>query len=126
VHLSSDQMDVYVACGNIEDDDAAMDDDAVAEDDDEAMTDDEDAAEEEDDAAMDDEDDAVAEDDEEAMTDDEDAVEEDDAADDAEDLVPATGGVAGFGAEAGMLLVTLAAGLTLGAGVLIRRRSLQF
>lgn len=122
VHLSADEMNVYVACGNIEgEDDGAMDDDAAADD--------------EDDAATDDEDDAVAEDDDDAMTDDEDdaaegddeaAAEEDDEADDAEDLVPATGGVAGFGAEAGMLLVTLAAGLTLGAGVLIRRRSLQF
>ncbi len=137
VHLSEDEMDVYVACGNIgtgdEEDDAAMDDDAVAEDDDDA------AVADDDDAAMDDDDDAVAEDDDAAMADDDAAmddeddaaadddamVEEDDTADDAEDLVPATGGVAGFGAEAGILMMTLAAGLTLGAGVLIRRRSLQ-
>jgi hypothetical protein len=132
VHLSEDEMDVYVACGNIgtgdEDDDAATDDDAVAEDDDDAAMDDED------DAAMDDDDDAVAEDDDAAMDDQDDAAaeddaavaEEDDQADDAEDLVPATGGVAGFGTEAGLVLMSLAAGLTLGAGVLIRRRSLQF
>lgn len=147
VHLSEDEMDVYVACGNIgtgdEEDDAVMDDDAVAEDDDDAAMDDDDdaVAEDDDDAVMDDDDDAVAEDDDAAVEDDDAAVtddddaeaaddadaiaEEDDAADDAEDLVPATGGVAGFGAEAGILMMTLAAGLTLGAGVLIRRRSLQ-
>ncbi|TVR75444.1 MAG: hypothetical protein EA415_03850 [Sphaerobacteraceae bacterium] len=131
VHLSEDEMDVYVACGNIgtgdEEDDAVMDDDAVAEDDDDAVTDyDDDAVAEDDDAAVEDDDAAVTDDDDAEAADDADAIaEEDDAADDAEDLVPATGGVAGFGAEAGILMMTLAAGLTLGAGVLIRRRSLQ-
>jgi hypothetical protein len=109
VHLSADEMNVYVACGEIvmaeeEDDDAAMEDD--------------DAVEEDDDAAMEDDDEAAADDDE-------DAVEEDDEADDAEDVVPATGSVGGVSPEAGALMMTLLAGGALGAGLLIRRRTAQ-
>jgi hypothetical protein len=112
VHLSADEMNVYVACGEITDDAAMDDDDAVAEDDDDAAMDD-------DDAAMDDEDEDMAEDDDAAMDD-------DDAADDAEDMVPATGSIGGMNPETVMLLLTLAAGTALGAGLLLRRRSLQF
>jgi hypothetical protein len=118
VHLSVDEMDVYVACGDIamaeeEEDDAVTDeeDDAVAEDDEEVVTDDED------DAVTDDEDDAMVDDEEDAVVDEE---------DDAEDVVPATGSIGGFGPEAGVLMLTLAAGATLGAGLLIRRRALKF
>lgn len=107
VHLSADELAVWVACGNLPVTDE--DDDAVEEDDD-AVTDDEDDAVEDDDAVADD-DDAEATDDDEA--------------DDAEDIVPATGSTGGFGPEATMLLLTLGAGVTLGAGMLIRRRLLH-
>ena len=129
VHLSEDEMDVHVACGTLpliggpSDDDA---DDAVEDDDAEATDD-------EDDAVTDDDDDAVAEDDDEAVADDDDdMVEEDDEAamddeeeaDDAEDLVPATGG-AGMGAEGAVVLMTVLGGAALGTGLLVRRRFAQ-
>jgi hypothetical protein len=120
VHLSADEMDVYVACGEITDEAVADDDEAVAEDDDEAV------AEDDDEAVTDDDDEAVTDDDEEMVTDEEDdaAVTEEET-DDTEDIVPATGSVGGFGPEAGMLALTLVAGATLGAGLLIRRRTMQ-
>lgn len=119
VHLSADEISVYVACGEIAMADEGDDEEAT--DDDDAATDEEDdeAAEDDDDAAMDEDDDEAAEDDDDAAMDDEDDEE-------AEDLVPATGGDGGFGVEAGMLLMTLGAGAALGAGLLIRRRALQF
>jgi hypothetical protein len=122
VHLSADEMDVYVACGNIEDDDAVVDDDddAVVDDDDDAVVDDDD------DAVVDDDDDAVVDDDDDAVVDDTDDAVVDDEEDDAEDLVPATGSVSdGLGAEATVLLMALAAAGTLGAGLLIRRRTVR-
>jgi hypothetical protein len=129
VHLSADEMDVYVACGEItdeaamdEEDDAAVeeDEDAAEEDDDAATEDEEEAATEDDDEAMtDEEDDAMAEDDEEAVT-----AEEDDT-DEVEDMVPATGSIGGMSPEASMLLLTVLAGSALGAGLLLRRRAIQ-
>jgi hypothetical protein len=111
-----------------DDDDAVTDDDddAVTDDDDDAVTDDDDAVtDDEDDAVTDDEDDAVTDDEDDAVTDDTDEVtEEDDAADDAEDIVPATGGV-GMNAEGAVLLMTLLSGGALGGGLLLRRRVSQ-
>jgi hypothetical protein len=96
VHLSEDEMNVNVACGDIEeagvggpaddDDDAVADDedDAVVDDEDDAVVDDEDDAvvDDEDDAVVDDEDDAVVDDEDDAVVDDEDdaVVDEDDDA----------------------------------------------
>jgi hypothetical protein len=126
VHLSEDEMDVYVACGTLpligggpSDDDAAEEDDSVEEDDD-AATDDED------DAVVDDDDDAVTDDEDDAVADDQDdMVEEDDEeADDTEDLVPATGGE-GMGAEGAVVLMTILGGAALGTGLLVRRRFAQ-
>ncbi|TVR75445.1 MAG: hypothetical protein EA415_03855 [Sphaerobacteraceae bacterium] len=145
VHLSEDEMEVIVACGTtpqiggapadddeaddaVEDDDAAEeDDDAAMDDDDDAVTDDEDDAvtDDQDDAMVDDEDDAVADDDDDMVEEDDDAaVEDDDAADDTEDLVPATGG-AGMGAESAVILMTVLSGAALGGGLLVRRRFAQ-
>jgi hypothetical protein len=125
VHLSEDQMDVYVACGTTPligggaaDDEAAEEDDEAAEEDDEAATD------EEDDAAVED-DDAATDDDEDAATDDEeadDATTEDD--EEVEDLVPATGGD-GMAAESAVLLMTVLGGAALGTGLIARRRFSQ-
>ncbi len=143
VHLSEDEMDVYVACGTLpliagpdDDDDAAEeeddaveedDDDAVADDDDDAVADDDDdaVADDEDDAVTDDEDDAVTDDEDDAVADDEDdAVVDDEEEDDAEDLVPATGGE-GVGAGSAMILMTVLGGAALGTGLLVRRRFAQ-
>jgi hypothetical protein len=116
-HLSEDEMDVYVMCGNVPAvEGLAPDDDDAAEDDDAATDDEDDAVEEDDDAAMDDEDDAAEEDDA--------ATEDDDEADDTEDLVPATGG-AGMGAESAVILMTVLGGAALGTGLLVRRRFAQ-
>jgi hypothetical protein len=126
VHLSEDQMDVYVACGTLPligagpaaDDDAAEEDDAVEEEDDAV-------AEEDDDAVAEDDEEAVTDDAEEDMTEEDDAVvEEDDEADDVDDLVPATGGE-GMGAESAVILMTLLSGAALGTGLLVRRRYSQ-
>jgi hypothetical protein len=122
VHLSADEMNVYVACGEITDEAVAEDDDeAVAEDDDEAV------AEDDDEAVTDDDDEAATDDEDEMATDDEEevAVTTEEETDDTEDIVPATGSVGGFGPEAGMLALTLVAGATLGAGLLVRRRMMQ-
>lgn len=135
-HLSEDEMDTYVMCGNIpaveglspsDDDDAAEDEDgdAAEEDDDEAAEDDDDAAAEDDDEAAEDDDDAAAEDDDEAAEGDDDASEEDDEdEEETEDLVPATGGE-GMGAESAVILMTVLGGAALGTGLLVRRRFAQ-
>ncbi len=143
-HLSEDEMDTYVMCGNIpeveglaDDDDDAVDDedDAVTDDEDDDMVDDEDDAvtdddddavtDDEDDAVTDDEDDAVVDDEDDDMVDDEDdAVVDDEEEDDTEDLVPATGGE-GVGAGSAMILMTVLGGAALGTGLLVRRRFAQ-
>ena len=135
-HLSEDEMDVYVMCGNIPEieglapdddaDDAVEDDDAAVDDEDDAVVDDDDyaVADDEDDAVVDDEDDAVADDDDDMVEEDDDAVADDEEADDAEDLVPATGG-AGMGAEGAVVLMTILGGAALGTGLLVRRRFAQ-
>jgi hypothetical protein len=124
VHLSEDQMDVYVACGTTpligggaSDDEAAEEDEDAAEEDDGAAT------EDEDDAAVED-DDAAAEDDEASTEDEEtdDATTEDD--EEVEDLVPATGGD-GVAAESAVLLMTVLGGAALGTGLIVRRRFSQ-
>jgi hypothetical protein len=129
VHLSADEMDVYVACGEITDETATDDDDAVVDDDDDAVMDDDDDAvtDDDDDAVMDDDDEAVTDDEDEMVTDDEDeAVTDDDEADDVvEEMVPATGSLGGMSPEATMLLLTVLAGSALGTGLLLRRRTLQ-
>jgi hypothetical protein len=128
LHEGGDAENGLLACGELaaapdEEDDAAVDeeDDAVVDEEDDAVADDEDDAvvDEEDDAAVDEEDDAVVDDEDDAVVDDAEA-------DDSEELVPAAGSTGGFSLEAGALMLTLAAGATLGAGLLIRRRSLQF
>jgi hypothetical protein len=132
VHLSEDQMDVYVACGTTPLIGGGPADDEAAEEDEEATDDEDEAATEDDDAAVDEDDDAAAEDDDAAVEDDEDAAATDDdeaAADDAtaeddeevEDLVPATGGD-GMGAESAVLLMTVLSGAALGTGLMVRRR----
>jgi hypothetical protein len=143
-HQSEDDMETYVMCGNIpeveglaaDDDEAADDeDDAVVDDEDDDMVDDEDDAvvddedddmvDDEDDAVVDDEDDAVTDDEDDAVVDDEDdAVTDDEETDDAEDLVPATGGE-GMGAEGAVILMTVLGGAVLGTGLLVRRRFAQ-
>jgi hypothetical protein len=96
------------------------------EEDDAAVEEDEDAAEEDDEAATEDEDEAATEDEDAMAEDDEDAVtaEEDDT-DEVEDMVPATGSIGGMSPESSMLLLTVLAGSALGAGLLLRRRTLQ-
>ncbi len=99
LHLSEDDMATWVACGNIgvaevEEDDAVEEDDEVVEEDDEVV--------EEDDA-----DDAVT----------------DDEADDAEEVLPATGDLSGMGTETAVVLMALLASISMGAGLLIRRRT---
>jgi hypothetical protein len=119
-----------------DDDDAVVDDedDAVVDDDDDAVVDDEDDAvvdddddavvDDDDDAVVDDDDDAVVDDDDDAVVDDTDDAVVDDEDDDSEDLVPAAGSINdGFGAEAGALLMVLAAAGSLGMGLLVRRRT---
>lgn len=141
-HLSEDEMDTYVMCGNVpaveglsssddddaaedEDEDAAEEDDEAAEDDDEAAEDDDEAAEDDDEAAEDEGDDAAEEDDNEAAEDDDDASEEEDEdEEETEDLVPATGGE-GMGAESAVILMTVLGGAALGTGLLVRRRFAQ-
>jgi hypothetical protein len=134
VHLSEDQMDVHVACGTLPligaapDDDAAEEeeDDTATDDEDDAVTDDEDdaVADDEDDAVVDDTDDAVADDSDDMVEDDDEAVVDDEETDDAEDLVPATGG-AGMSAESAVVMMTLLSGAALGTGLLVRRRFSQ-
>jgi hypothetical protein len=126
VHLSEDQMDVYVACGTLPlIGGGPADDDAVAEeDDDEAAEDDDAVAEEDDDAVAEDDEDAVADDDEDMAEEEDDATTDDEEVDDAEDLVPATGGD-GLGAESAVVLMTLLSGAALGGGLLVRRRFSQ-
>jgi hypothetical protein len=111
-HLSEDEMGVNVMCGNL----PAVEGLAPSDDDDEATDDeaDDEAVEDDDAEAADDADDAVEEDD--------DAAEDDDSADDAEELVPAAGSVGGASTEAIVLMMTMAGGATLGAGLLVRRR----
>jgi hypothetical protein len=109
VHLSADEMNVYVACGELVMTDDA-DDDAVVDDDDDAM--------------VDDDDDAVTDDDDDATTDDDAAMTDDEETDDAEDLVPATGSI-NTGSISGGLMLALAAVATLGAGLFIRRGAMQ-
>jgi hypothetical protein len=145
VHLSEDEMDVNVACGDIEEagvggpaddvdavaddeDDAVVDDedDAVVDDEDDAVVDDEDDAvvDDEDDAVVDDEDDAVVEDEDDAVIDDEDDAVVEEEADDVEDtVVPAAGSVGGPSGNTIALMVALMAGSALGFGVWIRRQS---
>lgn len=135
VHLSEDQMDVYVACGTLpligggpsddDSDEAAEEEDEEASEEDEATEDDDEAVEEDDDEAAEEDDDAATEDDDEAAEEDDDAATEDDEDDEAaEDLVPATGGE-GMGAESAVMLMTLLSGTALGAGLLVRRRFAQ-
>jgi hypothetical protein len=135
VHLSEDEMDVYVACGTLpfipgqpdEEDDAAEEEDDAAEEEDDAVAEDDDdaAVDDEDDAVTDDEDDDMVDDEDDAVVDDEDdAVTDDEEADDAEDLVPATGGD-GMGAEGAVILMTVLGGAVLGTGLLVRRRFAQ-
>ncbi len=147
VHLSEEEMDVNVACADIEEagvggpaddeDDAVVDDedDAVADDEDDAVVDDADdavvddaddaVADDEDDAVVDDEDDAVTDDADDAVADDaDDAVADDEEADDVEDeIVPAAGSVGGPSSDTIALLVALMAGSAMGIGMLIRRQS---
>lgn len=137
VHVSEDEMDVYVACANI--DEAAVGGPAEDEEDDAAGDDEDDAAEdEEDDAAADDDDDAATDDDDDEAADDEDDGESDDESngtdeeDDAdngeedevdEEIVPAAGSVGGPSSETIALMVALMGGSALGVGILLRRQA---
>lgn len=143
VHLSADEMDSYVSCGNTPlFGGGADDEEGEDEEGEEAAEEDEEASEEEGDDANEEEgDDEAAEDDEStegdeadtegedesAESDDEGTDGEDEAAegdDEAEDLVPATGD-SGMGAESAVLMMTLLSGAALGAGLIVRRRFAQ-
>lgn len=103
VHLSEDEIDVYVSCGTLPQFGGGEDEGEGDADQEEA--DDEDSADDEE------ADDEEAADDEASEGEDEEAI------------VPATGSTGGMSTESGVVLLTLAAGALLGFGVLVRRRA---
>lgn len=124
VHLSEDQMDVHVACGNLPLIGGAPDDEGEGEEeeaDDEEAEDDESADDEDEEEA----DDEEAEDDETAEDEGDDTDDAEDAADDeddAQEVAPAAGSIAGPDAGASVTIMLLLSGAALAGGLLLRRQ----
>lgn len=147
VHLSEDEIDTYVACGDVvaeEDEEATPEEDGeeTPEEDGEATPEEDEEATPEEDAEETPEEDAEAtpEEDEEATpeetpeedaeetpeaTPDDDEEAADDEDEDADELAPETGSDGGINTETAVLVITAMAGAVLGLGLLVRRRAFQ-